>query len=140
MKIVSAALHAADCGDITLLGLLDLSAAFDTVDHAILIERLHISFGVHGSYYLPGLIHLSEIERLFIIGQRSSRSAQDFVVPQGSVLGPILFHLYITDVTAIAERHRIGAHSYAGDIQLYAHFKPLSNHAWSAHMASALKK
>ena len=48
MKVVSDALMAADVGQVTILGLLDLSAAFDTVDHDILINRLRISFGVCG--------------------------------------------------------------------------------------------
>ena len=46
LKVLSDAFVAADTGQATLLGLLDLTAAFDTVDHAMLIERLRLTFGV----------------------------------------------------------------------------------------------
>jgi len=46
LKVLSDAFVAADTGQATLLGLLDLTATFDTVDHAILIERLRLTFGV----------------------------------------------------------------------------------------------
>ena len=48
LKVVSDVLQAADRGQVTLLGMLDLSAAFDTVDHEILIDRLRQSFGIRG--------------------------------------------------------------------------------------------
>ena len=46
VKVVSDILNAADVRKVTLLGLLDLSAAFDTVDHVILLRRLEVSFGI----------------------------------------------------------------------------------------------
>jgi len=49
MKVVSDILNAADVRKVTLLGLLDLSAAFDIVDHIILLRRLEESFGLGGS-------------------------------------------------------------------------------------------
>jgi len=48
LKLVCDVLLAADRGEVTLLGFLDLSAAFDTVDHKILLDRLHVTFGLHG--------------------------------------------------------------------------------------------
>jgi Reverse transcriptase (RNA-dependent DNA polymerase) len=49
LKIMSDILSAADHGNVTLLGLLDMSAAFDTVDHSILLDRLGTSFGIKGT-------------------------------------------------------------------------------------------
>ena len=55
LKVVSDILQAADSGKVTLLGLLDLSAASDTVDHAILLDRLDVSFGIRGAV-IPGSV------------------------------------------------------------------------------------
>ena len=49
LKVVSDVLTATDREQITLLGMFDLSAAFDTVDHAILLKRLDVSFGIRGN-------------------------------------------------------------------------------------------
>jgi len=49
LKVITDVFRAADRGEVTLLCLLDLSAAFDTVDHDILLARLQMSFGVHGT-------------------------------------------------------------------------------------------
>ena len=48
VKVLADILKALDGGDLTMLALLDLSAAFDTVDHAILLRRLVSSYGFHG--------------------------------------------------------------------------------------------
>ena len=58
-------------------------------------------------------------------GQHSTISTLVCGVPQGSVLGPILFLIYCADVTAIASRYDIGVHSYADDTQLYFHADPM---------------
>ena len=53
LKVLSDVYEAADSGKLTLLGLLDLSAAFDTVDHQILLGRLRHSFGISGTVLNP---------------------------------------------------------------------------------------
>ena len=58
-------------------------------------------------------------QRVRVGDQYSTFSAVYYGVPQGSVLGPILFLLYTADVLAIAARHGVGVHSYADDTQLY---------------------
>lgn len=100
--------------------MLDLSAAFDTVDHDILVNRLQSSFGLDGAVlkWLKSFIE-SRTQAVVFNGEKSTTSSLLCGVPQGSVLGPILFLLYTADVLLIAERHHINAHSYADDTQLY---------------------
>jgi len=105
--------------------MLDLSAAFDTVDHDILIGRLQQSFGVKG-------LALSWIESFLrnwtqsvsIDGVQSTRSLLICGVPQGRVFHPVFFLDYCADVIAIARRHGLEVHSYDDDTQLYASLTP----------------
>jgi len=120
VKVLSDILDAADSRQVTLLGLLDMSAAFDTVDHDILVRRLATSFGISGlklkwiSSFLTG-----RTQAVVFRGTTSAYSTVTHGVPQGSVLGPLLFLLYTIDVTAITDRHNVSVHSYADNAQLY---------------------
>jgi len=107
---------------VSLLALLDLSAAFDTVDHTILLDRLQSAFGIRGSVFdwIKSFI-TNGSQTVHFAGGQSAVLNILCGVPQGSVLGPILFSLYCADVTNIAERHGVTAHSYADDTQLYVH-------------------
>ena len=122
LKVFSDVLSAADHGKLTLLALLDLSSAFDTVDHNILLRRLHISFGLDGlalnwlRSYLDG-----RVCRVRVGGASSPTVSMTCGVPQGSVLGPILFSLYISDLNLIIAGHGLQAHFYADDTQVYGH-------------------
>ena len=105
--------------------MLDSSAAFDTADHEILINRLYQSFGIRGHVLSWIKSFLScRTQSVSVNGEKSGRSMFGCGVPQGSVLGPILFLIYCADVTAIAERHGLKVHSYADDSQLYFHADP----------------
>jgi len=121
MKIVSDILNAADVRKVTLLGLLDLSAAFDTVDHVILLRGLEVSFGLNGSvleWFRSFLAKRSQAVTFH--GITSDYTPLLHGVPQGSVLGPLLFILYTAEVVLIAAQHGIDLHSYADDTYIAA--------------------
>ena len=119
LKIVNDLLLSLDDGNISLLASLDLSAAFDTIDHNILRHRLQHDFGLSGtvldwfSSYLSG-----RIQSVSVHSHTSVPVSVSCGVPQGSVLGPILFVLYTTPLSGVIERHSILHHSYADDSQL----------------------
>ena len=104
----------------TVLLSLDLSAAFNTIDHITFINRLRISFGITGAALNWISSYLAE-RRLFvqINNARSKICECSTGVPRGSVLGPILFSLYISPVAAIAREHEIQQQQYADDTQLF---------------------
>jgi len=104
----------------TLLIGLDLSAAFDTIDKSTLIARLRKSFGIEGLSLDWISSYLADRSQHVRVG--SSRSPPTVCVhgvPQGSVLGPILFSLYIAPVANIISAFNVSHHQYADDTQLY---------------------
>ena len=109
---------------VTLLVLLDLSAAFDTVNHDILLSRLQSNIGIGGSVlswfesYLSG-----RSQRIFVNGSVSNKFHLPCGVPQGSCLGPLLFNIYASKIFDI-NRHLPDVHCYADDTQLYLSFSP----------------
>ncbi|GFR81546.1 reverse transcriptase [Elysia marginata] len=122
LKVLNDALRAADAKQPTLLVLLDLSAAFDTIDHELLLSILELDyrFGINGAAiqwlrsYLTG-----RMQSVFIDGVSSPVSSLQFGVPQGSVLGPLLFTLYTSPVADIADCYDVKYHLYADDTQFY---------------------
>ena len=109
-----------------VLLLLDLSAAFDTVNHHSLLSKLNKKFGISGSVLKWFTSYLKD--RSFTVSINNARSKKCYIcigVPQGSILGPILFILYTKDVEAIAQKYGFKIHMYADDKQLYIEFNPL---------------
>ena len=124
LKLISDFYSTADKGEVSLLGLLDLSAAFDTVDHSILVNRLQNIFDIQGTVLSWIKSFIEDLtQSVQFVGDQSDKSPVLCGVLQGSVLGPILFILYTSDVIGIAHRHGIHVHAYADDSQLHLSFK-----------------
>ena len=122
-KVYNDIILSLDRGQPTALVLLDFSAAFDCVDHVLLTDLLHTSFGVTSTALDWIGSFLSNRTHLIRLGRATSRvSAVDCGVPQGSILGPLLFILYTSHITRIASSHDVQTHLYADDTQLYIHF------------------
>ena len=125
LKVVTDALTAMDVGQITLLGMFDHSAAIVTVDHAILLRWLEVSFGIRGvalkwfASYLSG-----RIQQVSIHGTLVLSTFLEYGVLQGSVLGPVLFLMYTTDLVGLVRTFGLFAHTYADDLQVYCHLSP----------------
>ena len=114
---------------VTLLVLLGLSAAFDTMDHEILTATLESEFGVTGNalkWIKSFLSHRKQ--RVKIKQEFSTNSTLSCGVPQGSCLGPVLFLLYVSQLFQIINKHLVPApYGYADDTQLYLSFSPDSS-------------
>jgi hypothetical protein len=116
-------LEALDNHQGVILVLLDLSAAFDTVDHALLLSRLKHRTGIQGTALKWITSYLSgRCQAVTLSGNTSEDHSLPFGVPQGSVLGPLLFTLYTGPIGDIIRRHGLKFHLFADDTQLYIRF------------------
>ena len=110
-----------DNGHVAMLVLLDLSAAFDTVSHELLLQRLSTCFGFSDTALQWIRSYISDREQSVGIDNVTSEpTSLLYGVPQGSVLGPKLFCMYTKPLRHVIIRHGgICYHIYADDCQLY---------------------
>ncbi len=123
-------LSAADSGDGSALLLLDLSAAFDTIDHAILIERLSLHCGVSEIALKWFSSYLADRSQSVVVnGVCSEGASLTSGVPQGSVLGPLLYLTYVNPLASVVENVGAGLavkmSQFSDDTQLRTRFKLL---------------
>jgi len=115
-------LLAADSGQVSALCLLDLTAAFNTVDHDLLLLRLERQYGLSGVVLLWFQSYLSgRSYRVIYVNRTSSIVYIVCSVPQGSVLGARLFILYTADLADVVQQYHVNFYAYADDNQLYLH-------------------
>jgi len=111
-KVFNDLLVAVDRVQMSALCLLDLSPAFDTVDHDLQLQQLKRQFGLCGTVLQWIHLYLYGDVLLFVVDVMCS-------VPQGSVLGPLFFVLYMADFADRAVKYGVSLHAYADDTELY---------------------
>ena len=123
LRVCNDILRSMDQRKVTVLVLLDLSAAFDTVDHQILLHRLQSRFGVTGvvlDWFTPYLTGRHQC--VTINDTCSNPKLLKCGVPQGSVLGPLLFLVYVSPLGNVIRKHGLDFHFFADDTRLYLAF------------------
>ena len=130
VKVHNDLLWAMDNQGVALLLLLDLSAAFDTIDHVHLLTRLHEEIGITDVPMKWFKVYLSNRTQCVMVdGVHSSEETLTCGVPQGSVLGPLLFLIYTIPLGRVIRKHGFSLHIYADDTQIYIIIKPVNQKA-----------
>ena len=124
LKVQNDILQSLDQGCLSVLVLLDLSAAFDTIDHRTLLHRLEHCFGISGKPLSWMTSYLTDrYQTVCVDGELSEPVLMECSVPQGSVLGPKNYVMYTKPLGDVIRTHGLCYHFYADDTQLYLSFK-----------------
>ncbi|XP_072039182.1 uncharacterized protein [Amphiura filiformis] len=125
LRVQNDILSALDRRKEAMLVLLDFSAAFDTIDHGMLLDRLCTRYGIKGTALNWIESYMADRTQSVLIDDvQSDPLPLSYGVPQGSVAGPLLFTLYSAPLQDVIESHGINCVFYADDSQLYLVFNP----------------
>ena len=130
LKVKTDVIQVLENQEVACLILLDLSVAFDTIDHNNLLSRLKSRFAVTGvvlkwlGSYLKDRTQVVEIGVPLSGGCRSEFVSLRSGILEGSVLGPILFTIYTVPIGDMCRRHQVEFHLYADDTKMYISFRP----------------
>jgi hypothetical protein len=130
LKVQSDILETLDKGATTVLIMLDLSAAFDTIDHKVLLQRFERMYGITGCalQWVSSYLH-NRSQVVVIENELSDPVTLKFGVPQGSVLGPKFYTMYTRPLGDLICKYGLKYHFYADDTQLYVSFNTRDNTA-----------
>ena len=121
IKICNDTLSLLDSSTNVVIALLDFTAAFDTLHHELLINKLQYKYGLSSNVLKWFKSYLKDRVLRVKIGEFiSNGKPMNFGVPQGSVLGPLLFCLYIQEINEIICNYDLRFHCFADDIQIYS--------------------
>ena len=99
---------------------LDLSSSFDTLNVSTMLRRLRCTFGISGPALNWISSYMAHRQQSVRVGQKQSSTFDcKYEVPQGSVLGPMLFTLYVAPLAKIINSQGVNHTQYADDVQLY---------------------
>ena len=132
--VFSELISALDGGNLAPMALFDLSAAFDCVDHDILFSRLtsHMASKIRSTARCHRTFQAVRVQSVRVDGASSRAETMQYGVPQGSLLGPLLFLLHNADLDAIVTKHGLMSHFYADDSLLFTVVRIRSNSCGSS--------